>query len=235
MTLDEVASALQSRDVIFNVFAQVFFDVPNGDTDKLIEDTAALMAGVAATTENGDIDEGFRIISSLLPEHHGNIGDYLRDSRLKRSTAYTSLFILGRESESLYESVHRSPEKLLKQDAWSEVQTFYWQNDFHIADGVNTVEDHISIELQFMGLLSGKAAAACGAGDHETCRQIVGVQRQFYEGHVSQWVPEFCTNVAKHRDKPGHAFYAAYALILRGFMTEDLYFLKDVQATLVSD
>ena len=235
MTLDEIASALKSRDVIFNVFAQVFFDVPSEQTDKLIADTATLLGGVAETTENEHVREGFELIADLLHEHHGDLGDYLRESRLRRATAYTSLFILGRESESLYESVHRSPEKLLKQDPYCEVQALYWQNDFHIADGVNTVEDHVSVELQFMGLLSGKAAAACGAGERQACRQLLQVQRRFYAEHLSQWVPEFCANVAAHKGKPGHAFYAAYALILKGFMAEDQDFLNDVRAALVSD
>jgi TorA maturation chaperone TorD len=227
MTVSELADTLRSRDVLFNVFSKVFFDVPDDDIDKITEETVALMASVAETTENEDVKEGFSILSGIFSERDNSISKCLSETRLERSIAYTSLFILGKESESVYESVHRSPEKLLKQESWSDVKAFYLQNGFCRTDKMNIVEDHISIELQFMGLLSGKAADACEREDFKTCREILAVQLRFYEEHISKWIPGLCTNIAEHKDKVGFAFYSAYAFLLKGFIAEDMLFLTN--------
>ena len=228
MTVSEIAGALRSRDVVFNVLSQVFIDVPDETTDKLIEETAELIAGIAEATENEDFREGVARLSGLY-SGKGSIGEWLSDTRLDRSRAFTSLFILvGQASASVYESVHRSAEKLMKQESWSEVKAFYQQNGFCRSDDTNISEDHISIELQFMGLLSGKAAEACEKDNFNTCEEILGVQLRFYEEHLSQWIPEFCTRIAENNDNEIYTFYAAYALILKGFMAEDMLFLKEL-------
>lgn len=228
MTLGEIAGALRSRDVLFNVLSLVFIDVPDDHSDELIRETAVLIEKAAETAEHDAFKEGVALLSGVAAAG-GGLSHYLSDTRLERSLAYTSLFILsGQGSESVYESVHRSPEKLMKQDPWSEVKAFYQQNGFCRSDGTTIDEDHIAIELQFMGLLSGKAAEACENDDFETCEEILGAQLRFHEQHMSQWIPGFCSKIAESKDTARYAFYAAYALILKGFLAEDMLFLKEL-------
>jgi hypothetical protein len=73
MTVSELADTLRSRDVLFNVFSQVFFDVPDDDIDKITEETLALMASVAETTANEDVKEGFSILSGIFSERDNSI------------------------------------------------------------------------------------------------------------------------------------------------------------------
>lgn len=230
MTLGEIADILRGRDVVFNVFSHVFVDVPDEGSDTLLAETMTLLAEVVATTDNVDMREGFAHLTALLSEKNNatNISDYLKETRLDRSRAYTTLFILQQGADSVYESAHRSPERLLKQEPWSAVKEFYQRNGFCHADLKNISEDHISLELQFMGLLSGKAADACEHEDTDACEETLKAQLCFYEEHISQWIPSFCEKIAEAKDIPGHMFYAAYALLLKGFIAEDMLLLKDI-------
>jgi len=231
MTIREIAGTLRSRDVMFNVLSHVFIDVPDDYADKMIGETADLIAGIAETTENEDFKEGFALLSGYFSVKGPSISECLSETRLERSLAFTSLFILGGQwSQSVYESVHRSAEKLLKQEPWSEVKAFYQQNGFSCSEEKNISEDHIAMELQFMGLLSGKAAVACEREDFGACEELLGTQHRFYEEHISKWIPGLCTKIAECKDKTDYAFYAAYALILKGFIAEDMLFLKELLA-----
>lgn len=230
MTVNEIAETLRCRDVVFNLLSHILIDVPDDYTDKLIEETNALLAGIAETTENEDFKEGFALLSGLLPAQGSDVSEWLNTTRLERSVAYTSLFILGNGSVSVYESAHRSPERLLRQDPWSEVKAFYQEFGFCCAEDKNIMEDHIASELQFMGLLSGKAAEACETEEIDACEELLAGQLRFYEEHISQWVPMFCTTIAECKGKPEFAFYAAYALIIKGFIAEDMLFLQELLA-----
>jgi TorA maturation chaperone TorD len=223
MSVQELTETLKGRDVLFNLFSQVFIDIPDEFTDKLMMDTAALVSVIAGASNNSDFSEGAAVLRKYFDE-----AGSLEETRQDRTAAFTSLFLLGKASSPVYESVHRSPEKMVKQDPWSQVKEFYMQNGFRRSEKRNIMEDHVSIELQFMGLLSAKAAEACEAEDFEACSEILAAQLKFYDEHIMKWVPKFCSKVAEKKDEHKYAVYAAYALILKGFLVEDTVFLREL-------
>lgn len=229
MNTSDIASTLRVRSVVFDILSRVFIDVPNEPADKLTEKTAGLLADIARSTENEDLKDGVALLFSFLQKNGNDISTCLDETRHERSLAFTSLFILGgQDSASVYESVHRTTEKLMQQEPWSEVKAFYYQNGFSCPGNNGFAEDHLSTELQFMGILSEKAAEACQKEEFGACEKFLNIQICFYEEHISQWIPNFCTKVAVNKDKANYAFYAAYSLILKGFITEDMFLLKEL-------
>jgi len=228
MTKNEITEALKGRDTLFNIFSQVFIDVPDEKCDKLVDGTYEILRLIAKEAENESVKEGIRLLETFYGEEE-KPKETLPASRLERSRAYTSLFLLpGKHSASPHESVHLSPERLFKQEPWSEVKAFYQQNGFILPVERNMMEDHISIELQFMALLSGKAAQAAERGDDGECGKILSTQLTFYNEHILKWIPQFCDQVAMADKDGGNLFYAGYALFLKGFIEEDSQFLKDI-------
>lgn len=68
--------------------------------------------------------------------------------------------------------------------------------------------DHISTELEFVGLLYGKAASALAAGDDEEANRRLGQASHFRETHLDRWADPFFTEV--ERETQG-ALYRALA------------------------
>lgn len=225
MDVVEIVNVHRGRNVAFNVFSKVFTDVPSDQTDKFFAVTAGHMASIAASSCNSSLLNG----AGLLPAVYGT-SDFenadMESTRLARSRDFTRLFALN--EVSLYESVYVSPEKLIKQDAWSEVKAFYLSNFFKRVDDDRTIEDHVSMELQFMGLLSKNIADSLEAGDFEKAESAINAQLDFYNLHILRWVPEMCDKVIAEGEKLGTLFYPAYAHMLKGFIEEDSAFLKEM-------
>ncbi|MGE4268606.1 MAG: molecular chaperone [Deferribacterales bacterium] len=225
MDVIELANIHKGRNVAFNVFSKVFLDVPSPETDKFFTDTAKHIESIAMASCNSDFQNG----AGLLKTVYGNAGyenTDMESTRLLRSRDFTKLFALN--TIPLYESVYTSPEKLLKQDAWSEVKVFYYSNFFKRIDGDKTIEDHISLELQFMGLLSKNIAECIETEKFEAAETIMTTQSDFYKSHMLRWAPQLCTKVIAEAEKLNTLFYPAYAYMMRGFLTEDSAFLAEM-------
>lgn len=228
MNVNEICETHKGRDVTFNIFSRIFMDVPDDFSDRLTADTCAYLLAVAELSENGDLKKGAQILNTFLPADKSNLEGWLAENRLDRAKDFTFLFILGQGSVSAYESVYRSPEKLIKQEPWSEVKTAYAVNGFKKAEGNKTIEDHVSLELQFMGLLSKKTAELIQEEDFDGAEARLKTQKEFYDNHIIKWIPDFCDIVISKSERLHTQFYVAYAYLLKGFLTEDMLLLEDL-------
>lgn len=228
MNVNEICETHKGRDVTFNIFSRVFIDVPDEASDKLFADTCEYLLSVAEFSENGDLKKGAQILNTLLPADKSALAGWFAENRLERAKDYTFLFVLGQGSVSTFESVYRSPERLIKQDPWSEVKAVYAENCFKKAEGNRQLEDHISLELQFMGLMSKKIAELFQKEDFDAAEAKLNVQKSFYDSHIFKWIPDFCDRVIAKSEKLHSQFYVAYAYLLKGFLTEDMLFLEDL-------
>lgn len=223
--MSELTSILKGRDVAFNVFSTVFKDIPDQQTDDLVRGTAGYLLDMADLSDNDNMKRG----AELLRDFFGT-ADYERadlgDLVAERSREYTTLYIIGAGQLPSYESVYTSPEHITKQDSWSQVKAIYYANFFRRADGEKTSEDHVALELQFMGLLSKRSAELAEAEKYDEAEQVLRTQLNFYNDHINKWVPNFCKLTVNRKDKLTTSFYPAYALLLLGFMEEDAEFLK---------
>ena len=98
-----------------------------------------------------------------------------------------------------YESVYTSPKGIILQDAWSRMRERLREASLEIAlPSADLLEDHISVELEYLAALESDAA-----------------QNEFARLHLQNWVPRFCDAIGKYAQTD---FYQAAAGLLRTFV-----------------
>jgi putative dimethyl sulfoxide reductase chaperone len=131
---------------------------------------------------------------------------------LSLAQEYTRLFInaLPRVPVPPYASVHRKGEGVVYGKSTVEVMKFYRKAGFHVDCGYNDLPDHISLEFEFLGIISAKEARSRKRdGIHERLRQ------EFLSHHMLPWVPVFCKKIVTHSRS---RFYTGLAVLTAEFM-----------------
>lgn len=84
--------------------------------------------------------------------------------------------------------------------------------------------DHLSAEFEFMQRLLLKEAEAWANEEDELATNILKIEYQFYDQHLSQWLGNFCDKVI---DAAEHPFYGRFAEETKGFVDFEKETLQD--------
>lgn len=107
-----------------------------------------------------------------------------------------------------YESLYNYPigdKPKLWGKAAEDAQAFYSRAGLVIDEETNLMPDHISSELLFMSYLIENGA--------------LETQKKFLEGHLVNWIPEYCGMIENHA---GTMFYKEIANILKEFLLSEV-------------
>src|SRR3972149_2995157 len=134
-------------------------------------------------------EHGFTFLEDLLSRREGELIDEL-------AVEFASLFLMspGRLL-SPYESVQAGKEGQLGGEASSKTLFFYKKAGFTIPEGISLLPDHFAIELEFMGHLCEREAAALEGNDEHTAGPEKELQRGFLKSHIGRWYRPFLSNV----------------------------------------
>lgn len=91
-----------------------------------------------------------------------------------------------------WESVYRSKERLIFGEQTLAVRAFYHSFGLKATKQAQEPEDHIALEFEFLGWLCQQAAKASSPLE---AQPFLTGQRDFFAGHVLEWVPVFCEDV----------------------------------------
>lgn len=97
---------------------------------------------------------------------------------------YQRLFLAPDQPVSLWESVWRSKEKLLFTEETSAVRSWYARQGLEIVHVGHEAEDHLGLELFFVGWLLDK--------------QRTDEAEAFLTEHASEWIPACCEALETH-------------------------------------
>ncbi|MGV8965853.1 MAG: TorD/DmsD family molecular chaperone [Cellulomonas sp.] len=123
-----------------------------------------------------------------------------------------------------YESVHRSDEGLVFEQETMQVRAAYAQFQLAAPRLNKEPDDHLGLELGFLGELCVRAMDAVDANDdHELTRLLVGVQ-DFLDAHLLIWGPQCLTQAAD----------GAQTLFYRGVAALGIGTLRQAQITFLS-
>lgn len=129
---------------------------------------------------------------------------------------YTRLFLGPEELVAPpWESVYVSKEPLLFQRNTLEVRKRYRSFGFIPAEYPHVADDHLALELDFMGCLSEMANKACTQGEIEEAKRLLRGQKNFMNEHLLNWVPDFAQRIQKSRTK---IFYPNTAVLASEFL-----------------
>ena len=140
---------------------------------------------------------------------------------------YTRLFIGPRHLPAPpYESVYRTPQKLMMQDPTIDVRAFYLRHGFQVVRLNQEPDDTIGIELEFMCSLSAESLKAFQQGNQERLAKLLSSQLEFCNLHLRQWVPQFCADIIGNTTSE---FWRAIAICMRDFLENEVPELEDLK------
>lgn len=144
-------------------------------------------------------------------------GEALED--LAADYAHTFLGAGSAQEEAAfpYESVYTSPKRIMMQDAWNQVCEIYEAKGIERNDDAGDwMEDHISMELEFMAYLCDETS--------QYTETLSGLEEQksFLNRHLLNWVPEFCLKIKDYADTE---FYRMVGQLTTGFLQLDSFIL----------
>jgi len=150
----------------------------------------------------------------IMVNHIRTIEDYLEDEMSRRIVSfkkdllktqqkiddiradYLSLFDTGRkispyETEYMTEKVSRKPFEL------SDIAGFYAAFGFDVTENIRNKEsfDHISIELEFMSILTWKEESAREKKADEKLSIVQYARKTFFKEHLAKWGFFYCRQV----------------------------------------
>lgn len=100
------------------------------------------------------------------------------------------------------------------QDAYEAVMKIYRANGIGKLDA-DLYEDHIALELEFMGVLCRRAIEFAEVGDKKALEENLDLQKEFLKDHLLNWTKEFFDSI---RSCPGSNFYKGFASFTEAFL-----------------
>lgn len=214
----ELGEVLCGRSDFYRLLSSLFFKEVSEDFLEKLE----------AQCPSVDEDE------TLFAEGWKDLRRYFRlkgpDPRTELAVDYARTFLAaGRYEGSAacpFESIYTSEEHLVMQDARDEVRAVYVSNGVNVSESLHLPEDHLSFELEFVAILSDRARDCLEKDDEKALLSNLEAQTDFLQGHVLNWIPNLEESV---KAVAREAFYPAVMKILRGYVEEDVVFLREVQ------
>ncbi|WP_304427259.1 molecular chaperone, partial [uncultured Adlercreutzia sp.] len=214
---DDLANLCEQRAATYELLSRLY----RKEVDEELLEVLSAMRFPAATG-NVQSDRGHRLIASYLSQQWDN-------TLTELAVDYVRAFI-GNTNELdgaafPFESVYTSEKRLLMQQARDEVLAIYRAFGIDKDPSWREGEDHIALELEFMGTLCRRTADALRQGDEEAAFNLLETQRNFLGDHVGAWAPLLTVDM-RHFAKTD--FYRGLACMTDGFLESDGELLADV-------
>ena len=148
------AEIMESRGHYYDFLARLFEKEMTG---ALLQQVSKLDYSVACGQE--EMQSGYALLGQYFA---GGVTAGMEDDL---AADYAKTFLAAGEAKGNaafpYESVYTSEERLLMQDAWTQVKGIYASHGLALkGDNVDLKEDHIAIELKYMAYLCRHGSVA---------------------------------------------------------------------------
>ena len=215
-TRDVILALLAGRSYVFSLLHTLLGAEPTPELVSAASGEAALSA-VALFDQEGErapklLAEALKLLKAADP------------AALK--TEYTRLFLgPGDYIAAPWESVYTSKERALFQESTLDVRAWFKRFGYVAGGYPNYPDDHISIMMQFMALMGGKANDALIVGEMEVCRSLIAEQMQFAREHLLNWVFQYARDMQQSET---NFFYPQLAIALAEFVSYDQQVLSEL-------
>jgi TorA maturation chaperone TorD len=201
--------------LLFNLLGKMLYEVPAKEWLQPLADNEVFTEAPFAETQP-DVVEGLALLEKWSRSY---LQDGDSDTVLKElQVDYTNLFTGMRKLPvSPWESVYFSKERLVFQEQTMDVRAWYRRYGLEVLNLKKEPDDHIGLELLFVGHLAQLGLMALEASNESEYEQTLAAQGDFLAKHLFLWVPLWCQQILEYAQTD---FYRGLALIIRGAMIE---------------
>jgi len=217
----EAIGVLEGRTASYMMLSRLFLK-PLAQED--IDTYAALnLAEVAKELDNeGLLAAGFYDMGQALRKRHSG-------TRQQLATDYTMCFDAVEAVEGKvaapYASVFLGEKALLNQEPRHRVYALFLQESLQLKANVGLPEDHLSFELEFLAVMSARAAEALSAGDVAEALRLLELSSGFIEDSILSWyglLEDLALKIIKTR------FYRGALKATRGYLELDKQTIMEI-------
>lgn len=126
---------------------------------------------------------------------------------------------LGPAAAPPWQSVYLDRERTMMGEETLRVRALYARFGLAAERAAGVTDDHIGLQLQFLGELSSRAADCLEAGDEAGARELAAGQRECLEEHLLRWVHAFVDKVEAAAET---GFYPGVARLTLGLIRADM-------------
>jgi TorA maturation chaperone TorD len=208
---------LGGQALVLNLLGKLMHEYPERTWYQSLL-TDAIFEEIPFASDQPDVRAGQELLQKWMDANHPELSEEAFDSLV---TDYSRLFVLG-DSKGVvlappWESVHFSPDRLTFQVKTLQVREWYRRYGLQYEQLKNRPDDHMGLELAFLGYMSLQALTALEKGSEEEFQQKLSDQRQFLREHPLKWAYKWGQHVAKHAQT---GFYSGIAMIITGVLEE---------------
>ncbi len=167
-------------------------------------------------------------LQMCLSEHHPNasaqVADMLASLEEDRATNtrlrdYLALFVGPKTLLAPpYGSLYLENKGQIMGESTREAMAYYKAAGLAKSPHKKEPDDHISIQLEFVGYLISRVMESTEDGEMERAQKFARLQLEFLDRHLSRWVPLFTRQMERQAATP---FYRNLSLATESFVTED--------------
>lgn len=211
MDQSELIQLMTEREELYRFQARVY----RREVDQTLLDT---IKNLEVQSDSSDMPEALRVIQASA----ANTDDPLTDFAVDYARIFLGAGIAKGVAAYPYESVYTSRDRLVMQDAYEAVMKIYRANEIGKLDA-DLYEDHIALELEFMGILCRRAIGLAESGGTQALEENVDLQKSFLRDHLLNWTGEFFDSI---RSCPGSNFYKGFASFTEAFLRLEKEFFE---------
>lgn len=206
--MDEEAVWAQAMDVTYHLLARLYAREPDVELVRVLA-TSGLFTRPPPVDPIHELRDGVRTMGDALQREELSawVDDY-------RRLFWGPQKVLAPP----WESVYRSEDRLVFQAFTVQVRRAYLEAGFS-HDGMFTQpDDHIALELEFIGSLWRQVGQAFKAGDLEEAQRRAELKQHFLRQHLGAWVHRFCADIITRAHTE---FWHGVAMLTQGVVRLD--------------
>ena len=211
LTAEVWTEQLLGQYLLFGLLGKLLYSIPDKALlNQVIE--GDLFDEAPFATDNPDVAEGLTLLQQWREQYQQPAKH--EEVLIKAQVDYMRLFALTeRLPLAPWESFYGNDERLLFQESMLDVRHWYARFGLELVNAHREPDDHIGLELLFMGHLAQLGLKAVEEGNTLNLEQVLAAQRGFLTNHLLKWAPRWCDQMVQHARTD---YYRGLALVVRG-------------------
>jgi TorA maturation chaperone TorD len=200
--------------LMFTLLGKILLQIPEKSwLQPLLDD--GIFAEAPFAEQQADVIQGLRLLNRWSQDFQGDIS---QESLTDLKADYTRLFT-GHTKIPVapWESVFFTEERLVFQAQTQDVREWYRRFGLEVDNQFMEPEDHIGLELTFIGHLAKLGLEALILNNDAELEQVLAAQRDFAARHLFLWAPLWCKLMGEYAQTD---FYRGLSLVVNGMLIE---------------